>query len=106
MRKLLSCAVLACGIAAVMPAAQAAEALLPGDAAKGKIAHNAKCTSCHIEMFGGDGTKIYTRKDRKTKTVEGLIGRVKSCNQQTGANLGKEDIDNVVNYLNETFYKF
>lgn len=83
-----------------------AETLLAGDAAKGKATHDAKCVACHVEMFGGDGSKIYTRKDRKTKSAEGLIGRVQGCNKQTGANLSKADVDNVVNFLNTTYYKF
>ena len=94
------------GLAAAASHAQAAEALLAGDAAKGKTAHDAKCTACHVESFGGDGSKIYTRKDRKVKSIEGLMGRVKGCNQQVGANFSKEDVDNVVSYLNQTFYKF
>ncbi len=83
-----------------------AAALLPGNAAKGKVALDAKCTACHVQMFGGDGSKIYTRKDRKIHSVEGLIGQVKGCNAKTGANLGKDDVDNIVNYLNTTYYKF
>lgn len=86
--------------------AGAAEALLPGDPAKGKAAHDKQCTSCHVQMFGGDGSKIYTRKDRKIKTVEGLMGQVKGCNAQVGAKFSKDDVDNVVHYLNTTYYKF
>ena len=83
-----------------------ATALLPGNAAKGKVALDAKCTACHVQMFGGDGSKVFTRKDRKTSSIEGLMGRVKGCNAKTGANLGKDDVDNIVNYLNTAYYKF
>ena len=94
------------GLVALVATSASAETLLAGDAAKGKATHEAKCVGCHVEMFGGDGSKIYTRKDRKTKTAEGLIGRVQGCNKQTGANLSKADVDNVVNFLNTTYYKF
>lgn len=83
-----------------------ATALLPGNAAKGKVALDAKCTACHVQMFGGDGAKIFTRKDRKIHSVEGLMGQVKGCNAKTGAHLSKDDVDNIVNYLNTTYYKF
>lgn len=83
-----------------------ADALLPGDAAKGKAAHDKQCISCHVDMVGGDGSKVYTRKDRKIKSIEGLMGQVKGCNQQVGAKFSKDDVDNVVNYLNTTYYKF
>ena len=29
----------------------------------GKILHDKSCISCHARMFGGDGSKIYTRAD-------------------------------------------
>lgn len=93
-------------VLAVVATSANAETLLAGDAAKGKATHDAKCAACHVQMFGGDGSKIYTRKDRKIKSAEGLIGRVKGCNKQTGANLSKADVDNVVNFLNTTYYKF
>ena len=94
------------GLLALLATSANAETLLAGNAAKGKVTHDAKCAACHVEMFGGDGSKIYTRKDRKTKSAEGLIGRVQGCNKQTGANLSKADVDNVVNFLNTTYYKF
>lgn len=83
-----------------------ADALLPGDPAKGKVAHDKQCISCHVDMAGGDGSKVYTRKDRKVKSIEGLMGQVKGCNQQVNAKFSKEDVDNVINYLNKTYYKF
>ena len=74
-------------------------ALLPGDAAKGKALHDKQCTACH-------DSKMYTRADRRVKTVEGLIGQVNSCVRQTGAKLDSKQIDDVVKYLDESFYKF
>ena len=85
--------------------AQAAEMLL-GDAANGKKLHSAKCAACHQQLYGGDGSRIYTRGDRNIKTIEGLIGQVNGCNQRVNANLSGDDINDVVKYLNETYYKF
>lgn len=74
-------------------------ALLPGDAAKGKALHDKQCVACH-------DNKVYTRSDRRVKTVEGLMGRVNGCVRQTGAKLDSKHIDDVIKYLNESFYKF
>ena len=85
--------------------ARAAEMLL-GDAANGKKLHSAKCAACHQQLYGGDGSKIYTRSDRNIQTIEGLIGQVNGCNQRVNANLSSDHINDVVKYLNETYYKF
>lgn len=74
-------------------------ALLPGDAAKGKALHDKHCVACH-------DNKVYTRSDRSVKTVEGLMGRVNGCVRQTGAKLDSKQIDDVIKYLDESFYKF
>ena len=83
-----------------------AEALLLGDPAKGKKLHDAKCAACHKQLYGGDGSTIYTRSDRNIQTIEGLIGQVNGCNQRVNANFSGNDINDVVNYLNKTYYKF
>jgi len=77
-----------------------------GDAAKGKIVHDKNCTSCHVSMFGGDGSGIYTRADRRIKSLEGLEGQVAGCSNNTGVNLTKDQINDVVKYLNDEYYKF
>ncbi len=79
------------------PAANAA--LLPGDGANGKQLHDSRCVACH------DG-RVYTRPDRKVKSIEGLMGQVRMCNQQLGTDLSREQLNNIIKYLNETFYKF
>jgi len=80
--------------------------MLLGDAAHGKQLYDAKCTSCHISQFGGDGSGIFTRKDRRIKTIEGLTGQVNNCNAMAHAALSDDDINDVVKYLNDAFYKF
>lgn len=81
------------------PTGTAMAALLPGDGANGKQLHNGRCLGCH-------DNRVYTRPDRKVKTVEGLMGQVRMCNQQLNANLSREQLNDVVKYLNDTFYKF
>lgn len=80
------------------PAVQA-ESMLPGDAAKGKQLHDAGCVSCH-------GSEVYTRKDRRIKTVEGLIGQVNACNRNLSRSYSNAQLNDLTKYLNETYYKF
>lgn len=76
-----------------------ADAMLPGDATLGKKLYNAQCTSCH-------DTSVHTRKDRKIKTLEGLIGQVDRCNTQLDRRYTDAQLNDLVAYLNAAFYKF
>jgi cytochrome c2 len=69
------------------------------DAAKGKAVHDAKCMGCH-------DTHQYTRPNRIIHTLEDLHARVEFCDSASSAGFTPDDIDNVVAYLNTTFYKF
>ena len=77
-----------------------------GDPRTGKALHDKACVSCHVNMFGGDGSKIYTRADRKTKTAQQLAARVAGCNANTGAGWFPEDEAHVGAWLNHQYYKF
>ncbi len=85
--------------ALTLTVSSAQAALLPGDAARGKAVHDKWCSACH-------DTGKYTRADRGVKSVEGLIGRVNGCVRQTGAKLDRDQINDLVKYLDESFYKF
>lgn len=86
-------------IALLLPLSAQAEALLPGDAKRGETLHQAKCVACH-------DARVYTRDARKTKSIEGLIGRVNGCNQQLGAGFSRDDVNDVVKFLNDRYYRF
>lgn len=77
-----------------------------GDPKIGKTLHDKSCTSCHIGMFGGDGSKMYKRADRKSRTAQQLAGRISGCNANTGAGWFPEDEAHVGAYLNQQYYKF
>lgn len=79
--------------------AHADTALLPGDADAGKKLHAAQCVACH-------DSKVYTRKDRRVKSVGGLIKQVEICNRQLKKELSRDQMNGLVAYLNETFYRF
>lgn len=93
--------------AALMLYAQSAAALLlAGDADRGVAVHERQCVACHVSRFGGDGSGVYTRENRMVSTIEGLMGQVERCNAMTRAGLADDEIDDLVAYLNETYYRF
>lgn len=77
-----------------------------GDARKGKALVEQKCVACHVSLYGGDGSGIYTRADRKVKTRQQLAARISGCNANTGAGWFPEDELNVGAYLNSAYYHF
>lgn len=77
-----------------------------GNAAAGKTLHEKKCAACHVGRFGGDGSKIYTRADRRVKNAGALAQQITTCNSMLGNELFPEDEANLGAYLNQTFYKF
>ncbi len=80
--------------------------LLAGEAEEGAPVHESRCLGCHQANFGGDGSSVYTREDRRVNSIEGLMGQVERCNRMTDANLDADQIDDLVAYLNETYYRF
>lgn len=76
------------------------------DAKLGKALHDKQCISCHAKMFGGDGSRIYTRSPRLINDKTALGQRVAACSAQTGAKWFPEDEENVAAYLAQQFYKF
>ena len=81
-------------------------ALLAGEAEDGGPLHDQFCIGCHVSMFGGDGSDIYLRSQRRVNSIEGLMGQVAFCNEQTKVGLNEHEIDDIVAYLNESYYQF
>jgi len=77
-----------------------------GNINKGKALVEKQCTACHISLFKGDGSSVYTRADHKVKTPSQLTARIAGCNANTGANFFPEDELDVAAYLNSKYYKF
>jgi mono/diheme cytochrome c family protein len=86
-------------ISLTLGAGNAQAALLPGDAAQGKAVHDKQCVACH-------DSSVYTRANRRVKSPEALIGQVNNCVRQTGAKLDRDQVNGLVKYLDESFYKF
>ena len=85
-------------IAAVL-SVSAQAATLPGDASSGKKLYDARCTSCHNDS-------VYTRKDHKVKSLQELTEQIHNCEHMADVTLGKSQVNDLVKYLNETYYKF
>ena len=76
------------------------------DINNGKELHNSNCTSCHISMQGGDGSGIYTRENKRIESLPALNKQVRRCRDSLGVPWPEEHVNDVVEYLNTSFYKF
>ncbi|PKO86349.1 MAG: hypothetical protein CVU18_15460 [Betaproteobacteria bacterium HGW-Betaproteobacteria-12] len=68
--------------------------------------HDKACISCHTRMYGGDGSKMYTRDGRMLSTKLELLQRVAACNAQVSAGWFPEDEGSVAAWLNDKYYHF
>lgn len=69
------------------------------DIKRGEEIHNANCISCHNQG-------VYTREDRRMKSLHALRGQVARCDANLDLELFPEDIDAVTEYLNSNYYHF
>ncbi|KKM66666.1 hypothetical protein LCGC14_1478940 [marine sediment metagenome] len=81
-------------------------ALSPMVMAQGKRLHDAACLQCHASLTGGKPANLYTRNDRKVKTLASLQKQVKGCAIVADANWTDAERESVVQYLSQTFYRF
>jgi len=73
------------------------------DVHAGKEVHDESCLKCHK---GNHDEKFYTRENRKVKDLKRLGTMVRLCDAKIGTALFDEDIQEITNYLNESYYKF
>ncbi len=71
-----------------------------------KLVAEAKCEACHISKVGGDGSAIYSRKDRRVTSKSKLLPQVERCNSELGLGLFPEDEAAIAAYLNAMHYRF
>ena len=79
---------------------------LAGNVESGRELHQENCISCHQAKMGGDGSGIYTREDRRIDSFDALNKQVRRCKTSLGVPWPDHQIEDVIVYLNETFYKF
>ena len=69
------------------------------DAVRGKLLHEQSCAKCH-------DTSVYSRPDKRINSLAALQGQVNRCTRPAGAEWDKQDIADVIEYLNRSFYHF
>ena len=77
-----------------------------GDPKIGKQVLEAKCSSCHVQRWGGDGSGVFKRADRKASGTQSLLAWVQKCNAGNKTGLNAEEEESVAAYLNDAYYKF
>jgi mono/diheme cytochrome c family protein len=79
------------------------------DTADGQQLHDENCLSCHDSMTNGKPEQIYTREQQTESSIQdiaGLKARVQACATNTSAQWFDDEIEQVVEYLNTTYYQF
>ena len=74
-------------------------AVSAADSANGKSLKEQNCMGCHEDA-------VYTRTDRRVTSLAGLEKQVRRCELTLGLQWFDDDVNDVVAYLNENFYKF
>ena len=68
--------------------------------------HQKACAGCHIRMYGGDGSKMYTRDGRMLSNQLEVLQRVASCNAMVNSGWFPEEEGAVAAWLNQQYYHF
>ena len=76
------------------------------DLQSAKPLHDKACVSCHTRMYGGDGSKMYTRDGRMLSNQLELLQRVSACNAQVNSGWFPEEEGAVAAWLNQHYYHF
>jgi len=69
------------------------------DPMHGKQLHDEHCMQCHSDS-------VYTRSDHFVTSENALRTQVQRCNVNLGTQWFDEDVNDVVEYLNNSFYHF
>ena len=92
---------------ALLPlAASAEEPWGKVDLKSAKPLHDKACVSCHVRMYGGDGSKMYTRDGRMLSNQLELLQRVSACNAQVSSGWFPEEEGAAAAWLNQQYYHF
>lgn len=76
--------------------------VLPATAAdieNGDDLHFENCTGCHQE-------EIYTQDNRNVRSMQRLVLQVRFCKDTLELSWFDEDVDDVAEFLNQTYYHF
>jgi mono/diheme cytochrome c family protein len=76
------------------------------DMQRGADLHANNCVACHDKLMGGDGNALYKRADRRIQSLPALEQQVRRCKDNLGLVWFDDQVQDVADYLNATFYKF
>ena len=76
------------------------------DMQNGGDLHSEYCIKCHAAMTGGDGSVLYTRKNRNVKSLNALADRIHFCQSSLELNWSEDQQQAVKLYLNKSYYNF
>jgi len=76
------------------------------DPEAGKAHHDKACVACHSRLYGGDGSRMYTRQGSLMTSRLDILQRVASCNSQTRSGWFPEEEAEVAAWLNQQYYRF
>ena len=93
-------------IAVLATAASLVHAAPGADLQAGKRLVEEKCTTCHAKQVGGDGSKIYTRKESQIRTAALLSQQMQMCDSMGHGHLSDAERNNVMAWLNQQYYHF
>src|ERR1700756_1486546 len=71
-----------------------------------ELGREKRCETCHHNKTMGDASAIYLRKDRKVTSLEKLKAQVAVCNSDLNLGMFPEEEEQVVEYLDATYYRF
>lgn len=83
-----------------------AAGLASADADRGARLHAENCVNCHRSLVGGDGSRLYTREDRRVTSLAGLEAQVRRCENNLGLTWFDDQVADVVEYLHANYYDF
>ncbi len=70
-----------------------------------KIFEQKQCNRCHEQMVEGNGSAVFTRKERKVHKSSQLIQQINMCAAGAGIALSKQEEQHLAAYLNHHYYK-
>ena len=68
-----------------------------------KLFEQYKCSRCHAAMLGGDGSRMFTRPDRKVHNAAELVEQMETCTGNIGISLTPSDKQHLGAYLNRYY---
>ncbi len=85
--------------------AASAQAFPDGDAKAGQLLFEQfKCNSCHINMYGGDGSAIFTRPNSKVHNAAELIAQIGRCGGNVDKDFTAKEEQDIAAYLNRYYH--